>query len=64
MLVTIHISSRLPSQGQEITLLRFRNGVLQARNFYIVDGCLIFVIRYHKSQAMFSEPKVILRFIL
>jgi hypothetical protein len=63
MLVTMHMSGGPPGRGQEITPLRFRNGILQARNFYVVDGRLIFVTRYHKSQAMFGEPKVIPRFI-
>jgi superfamily II DNA or RNA helicase len=63
MLVAMHMSGGPPGRGQEITPLRFRNGVLQARNFYVVDGRLIFVTRYHKSQAMFGEPKVIPRFI-
>lgn len=64
MLVAMHMSGGPPGRGQEITTpLRFRNGVLQARNFYVVDGRLIFVTRYHKSQAMFGEPKVIPRFI-
>ena len=58
-----HTTSGPPSRGDEVTALRLRNGVLQARNFYIVDGCLISVTRYHKSQAMFGEPKVIPRFI-
>lgn len=52
-----------PARGEEVAALRFRNGLLQARNFYIIDGRLVGVTRYHKSQAMFGEPKVIPRFI-
>jgi hypothetical protein len=33
MLVAMHMSGGPPGRGQEITPLRFRNGVLQARNF-------------------------------
>ena len=52
-----------PARGQEVTALRIRNGILQARNFYIIDRRLVGVTRYHKSQAMFGEPKVIPRFL-
>jgi superfamily II DNA or RNA helicase len=63
VLVSKHMGSGPPGRGDEIAPLRFRNGILQARNFYIVDGRLVSVTRYHKSQAMFGEPKVIPRFI-
>ena len=63
MLVGKHTGSGPPGRGDEIAPLRFRNGILQARNFYIVDGRLVSVTRYHKSQAMFGEPKVIPCFI-
>jgi hypothetical protein len=52
------------AQGEEVAALRFRNGILQACNFYIVNGRLIRVMQYYKSQAMFREPKVIPRFLL
>ena len=64
ILLLKQITGGPPAQGQEVTALRLRNGILQARKFYVVDGRLITVTRYHKSQAMFREPKVIPRFIL
>lgn len=62
-LVLKQMTSGPPARGEEVTALRLRNGMLQARNFYVVDGRLVSVTRYHKSQAMFGEPKVIPRFL-
>jgi superfamily II DNA or RNA helicase len=63
LLAAVHMCCGPPARGEEITPIRFRNGFLQARNIYVVDGRVIFVTRYHKSQALFGEPKVIPRFL-
>jgi hypothetical protein len=63
LLAAVNITAGQPARGEEITPIRFRNGFLQARNIYVVDGQVIFVTRYHKSQALFGEPKVIPRFL-
>lgn len=52
-----------PARGEEITPIRFRNGFLQERNIYIINGRMCYVTRYHKSLALFGEAKVIPRFL-
>ncbi|KAH6689943.1 hypothetical protein BKA61DRAFT_500545, partial [Leptodontidium sp. MPI-SDFR-AT-0119] len=52
-----------PGRGEEITPIRFRNGLLQERNIYVIGGRIAYVTRYHKSQALFGEAKVIPRFL-
>ena len=64
LLVVVYIYYRPPVQGEEIMSIRFQNGFLQARNIYVVDGRVVFVTRYHKSQTLFGELKVILQFLL
>jgi hypothetical protein len=38
---------------------RFRDGFLQERNIYRVNGRVVYVTWYYKSQALFGEAKVI-----
>lgn len=64
LLLLIHMTSGQPARGEEITPIRHRNGMLQEQNVFVIDGQVMFVTRYHKSQALFSQPKVIPRFML
>ncbi|OBT40734.1 hypothetical protein VE00_09776 [Pseudogymnoascus sp. WSF 3629] len=57
------MTSGQPARGEEITPIRHRNGMLQERNVFVIDGQVMFVTRYHKSQALFGRPKVIPRFM-
>jgi hypothetical protein len=52
-----------PGRGEEVAPIRFRNGLLRERNIYIIGGRVVYVTRYHKSQALFGEAKVIPRFL-
>ena len=63
LLGLIHITAGQPARGEEITPIRHRNGFLQERNIFAIDGQMAFVTRYHKSQALFGRPKVIPRFL-
>jgi hypothetical protein len=63
LLILAYITPGLLARGEEITLIRFRNGFLQERNIYVVNGRVVYVTRYHKSQALFGEAKVIPRFL-
>jgi hypothetical protein len=63
MLFAVHSSYGPVSRGTEITAIRFRNGALADRNFFIVDGSACVITRYHKSQQLFDTPKVIPRFL-
>ena len=63
LLALIHMTAGQPARGEEITPIRHRNGFLQERNIFVIDGQVMFVTRYHKSQALFGRPKVIPRFL-
>ena len=43
--------------------MRHRNGLLQDRNLFIMDGQVMTVVRYHKSQSQWDKPKVVPRFL-
>ncbi|KAK4903969.1 hypothetical protein LTR49_026494 [Elasticomyces elasticus] len=59
----VHITDGQPARGSEITTICFRNGFLQDRNVFVIQGQLVVVTRDHKSQSQFDKPKVIPRFL-
>ena len=63
LLCCVHITSGQPGRGSEITTIRHRNGLLQDRNIFIVDGAVMTVVRYHKSQSQWDKPKIVPRFL-
>ncbi|CAN9443013.1 unnamed protein product [Alternaria alternata] len=63
LLFLTHVTGGQPARGTEVTTTRFRNGYVQDRNIYVIDGQVVFISRYHKSQAMWDKPKVIARFL-
>ena len=62
-LANVHIEQGQPGRGTEITTMRFRNGALQDRNLFVMDGQMMTVVRYYKSQSQWDKPKVIPRFL-
>jgi hypothetical protein len=63
LLCCVHMTSGQPGRGSEITTIRHRNGLLQDRNIFIVDGAVMTVVRYHKSQSQWDKPKIVPRFL-
>jgi superfamily II DNA or RNA helicase len=63
LLCAVHVTSGQPGRGSEITTMRHRNGALQDRNIFVVDGQIMTVVRYHKSQSQWDKPKVVPRFL-
>ena len=63
LLFCIHVCGGQPARGSEITTVRFRNGYMQDRNVFVIQGHMVIVTRYHKSQSQFDKPKVIPRFL-
>jgi hypothetical protein len=63
LLVCVHMTSGQPGRGSEITTMRHRNGLLQDRNIFVMDGQVMTVVRYHKSQSQWDKPKVVPRFL-
>jgi hypothetical protein len=47
----VHVEYGQLGQGLEITTMRYCNRLLQDRNIFIVDGAVMTVVRYHKSQS-------------
>lgn len=61
--LTIHITGGQPARGPELLSVRWRNGVLQDRNLYVIDGQVVVVTRYYKTQVQWDKPKVVARFL-
>jgi superfamily II DNA or RNA helicase len=59
----VHVASGQPGRGTEITTIRHKNSMLQDRNIFVVDGQVMTVVRYHKSQSQWDKPKVVPRFL-
>lgn len=47
----VHIKSRQLARESEIVTIRHRNGLLQDRNIFVIDGAIATIIQYHKSQS-------------
>lgn len=58
-----HVTGGQPARGTEIASARFRNSFMQDRNIYVMDGQVVFVSRYNKTQSQWDKPKVIPRFL-
>ncbi|KAK3617521.1 hypothetical protein LTR22_026710 [Elasticomyces elasticus] len=63
LLLCVHVTGGQPARGSEITTIRFRIGFLQDRNVFVIQGQMVVVTRYHKSQSQLDKPKVIPRFL-
>ena len=63
MLILIHIAGGQPARGTEITSIRHANVMHASRNIFIMNGQVMVVTEYHKSQAVTDQPKVIPRFL-
>jgi hypothetical protein len=61
--LAVHIVGGQPARGPELLSVRWRNGVQQDRNLYVIDGQVVVVTRYHKTQAQWDRPKVVARFL-
>ena len=63
LIVLVQMTWGQPARGEEVTGLRLVNGINRDRNVFIIDGQVVLVSQYHKSQAHFDSPKVIPRFL-
>jgi hypothetical protein len=61
--LAVYIIGGQPARGLELLSVRWRNGVLQDRNLYVLDGQVAIVTRYHKTQVQWDRPKVVARFL-
>jgi hypothetical protein len=63
LLFCVHITSGQPARGPEVLSLRYKNGYLQDRNIFVLDGQVMVVTRYHKTQSQWDVPKAVPRFL-
>jgi hypothetical protein len=61
--LAVHIAGGQPARGPELLSVRWRNGLLQDRNLYVIDGQVAAITRYHKTQSQWDKPKVVIRFL-
>jgi superfamily II DNA helicase RecQ len=61
--LAVHIAGGQPARGPELLSVRWRNGLLQDRNLYVIDGQVAAITRYHKTQSQWDKPKVVVRFL-
>lgn len=60
--LAVHITSGQPVYGLELLSVRWRSGVLQKWNLYIIDSQVAIVTCYHKTQSQIDWGKVVARF--
>jgi superfamily II DNA helicase RecQ len=63
LLFCVHVTGGQPARGSEILSLRFKNGCVRDRNIFLLDGYVMSVTFYNKTQAEWDVPKVIPRFL-
>jgi hypothetical protein len=63
LIVCVHTTSGQLGRGLEIMMMWHRNGLLQDRNIFVMDGQVMTVVCYHKSQSQWDKPKVVPRFL-
>jgi hypothetical protein len=61
--LAVHVAGGQPARGPELLSVRWRNGLLQDRNLYVIDGQVAVVTRYHKTQSQWDKPKVVVHFL-
>ncbi|KAG6019016.1 hypothetical protein E4U19_007669 [Claviceps sp. Clav32 group G5] len=63
LLFCVHVTGGQPARGTEILSLRFKNGCVRSRNVFLLDGYVMTVKFYHKTDAQWDSPKMIPRFL-
>lgn len=63
LLFSVHTTHGQPKRGSEMLGMRFKNGFLQDRNVFVLDGIVMLVSRYYKSQSQWDVPKAVPSFL-
>jgi hypothetical protein len=63
LLFCVHVTGGQPARGTEILSFRFKNGCLRDRNVYLLDGYVMTVTFYNKTESEWDVPKVVPRFL-
>lgn len=63
LLFCVHVTGGQPARGTEILSFRFKNGCVRDRNIFILDGHVMAVTFYNKTESEWDIPKVVPRFL-
>ncbi|KAG6038783.1 hypothetical protein E4U39_008020, partial [Claviceps sp. Clav50 group G5] len=63
LLFCVHVTGGQPARGPEILSLRFKNGCVRPRNIFLLDGYVMTVTFYNKTDSQCDSPKIIPRFL-
>lgn len=63
LLLAVHMTGGQPARGTEVLSIRFKNGFMQDRNVFVIQGQMAVVTRYHKSSSQHDKPKVVPRML-
>jgi len=63
LLFCMHVTGGQPARSPEILSLRYKNGLSQDRNIFVLDGLVMSVTRYHKTLLQWDVPKAVPRFM-
>ncbi|KAG6064399.1 hypothetical protein E4U16_000670, partial [Claviceps sp. LM84 group G4] len=63
LIFCVHVTGGQSERGTEILSLRFKNGCVRSRNVFLLDGYVMTVKFYHKTDAQWDSPKMIPRFL-
>jgi hypothetical protein len=51
LLFCVHVTGSQPARGSEILSLRYKNGCVRDWNVFLLDGCVMTVTFYNKTEA-------------
>jgi hypothetical protein len=63
LLFCVYVTGGQLARGSEILSLRYKNGCVRDRNVFLLDGCVMTVTFYNKTEAEWDIPKVVPRFL-
>ncbi|KAG6054774.1 hypothetical protein E4U32_006692 [Claviceps aff. humidiphila group G2b] len=63
LLFRVHVTGGQPARGTEVLSLRFKNGCVRPRNIFLLDGYVMTVTFYNKTDSQWDSPKIIPRFL-
>jgi hypothetical protein len=63
LLFCMHVTGGQPARGPDILSLRYKDGLSQDRNIFVLDGLVMSVTCYHKTLSQWDVPKAVPRFM-
>jgi hypothetical protein len=63
LLFCMHFNGGQPARGPDILSLRYKDGLSQDRNIFVLDGLVMSVTWCHKTLSQWDVPKAVPRFM-